>query len=399
MAALLAVLSVGVLASSHATAQPALCSALPNPVFIQVGSTLLPLLRQMARKLRDSTLDPMTVVFTDGRSCAMIDAIRSGTPLVGNLSYAPSTAEDPTWTPDRPLVTCTTGPGGVPLQMIHSDVFVESCTSEPLPPGIGVFTGPVLPFVFVTSPGSSQQAITAEEAYFAFGFGQVGSAAPWVDESFLFARPNTSGTKITFGANIGVPANRWKGAQLEKTTDVVNAVAASVSPEATLGIVGGSDYDGNRDKLKALAFRAFGQRYAFFPDSTPSAFDKRNVRDGHYLIWAPAVFLVAGADAAGVPAEPRIARLRAILRSEVPIPEAGFEATRMMVEGGFVPECAMGVKRTGQAGRLQLNRPGRPCGCFFEKVTGGSPSCAACTDDSMCEGGICNLGFCEANPQ
>lgn len=382
------------LIGGEARAQEAGCAELENPVYMQVGSTVLPLLRKMGRALRDAP-DPITLVFVDGRSCAIMDAITAGTPLEVNLSYVPSTAEDPDWTADMPPRTCTIPDGGLPIDLAHSDIYPESCGGGLALGDVAVFTGPVLPFVFVVPPASSQAAITAEEAYFVWGFGEAGQVAPWTDEAFLFSRPNTSGTKITFGANIGVPAARWKGEQLAKTSDVINAVSSAVNAEAALGIVGGANYDGNRDALKALAYQAFGQQAAWHPDSTANSFDKRNVRDGHYLLWGPSVFLTR-VDGAGAPSNARVDRVLRMLQSRPVEPDPGFDATGLIVDEGFIPDCAMQVARDGQAGDLRLYAPDSPCGCFFEARVGGAPGCAVCADDGACgEGERCVLGYCE----
>lgn len=377
-----------------AQAQDAACDALENPVYMHVGSTVLPLLRKLGRALRDAP-DPITLVFVDGRSCAIMDGITSGTPLEVNLAYVPSTAEDAAWTPDMPPRTCMIPAGGLPVDLAHSDIYPESCGGGLELGDVAVFAGPVLPFVFVVPPASSQVAITAEEAYFVWGFGAAGQVAPWTDEQFLFSRPNTSGTKITFGANIGVPAARWKGQQLAKTSDVINAVSTAVNAEAALGIVGGANYDANRDALKSLAYQAFGQQAAWYPDSTAAGFDKRNVRDGHYLLWGPSVFL-ARVDDAGVPTNPRVDRVLRMLQSRAVEPDPGFDPTGLIVDEGFIPDCAMQVARDGQAGDLRLYRPDAPCGCFFEARVGGAPACAACADDAGCGAGErCTLGYCE----
>ena len=42
-------------------------------------------------------------------------------------------------------------------------------------------------------------------------------------------------------------------------------------------------FDRNRQTLDSLAYKAFGQWYAYYPDSTSTAMDKANVRDGHYF--------------------------------------------------------------------------------------------------------------------
>lgn len=381
---------------SAAHTQDVECEALDNPVFVQAGSTVIPLLTRLGRELRDSESNPMTLVFVDGRSCSIIDAMANQTPQTVNFNYIPSTAEDPSWTPDVAPRRCVVGDAGVRLDVGHSDIFPEVCGVD-APDALGVFDGPVLPFVFVVPPTSSQVAITAEEGYFVWGFGQSGGVTPWTDEAFLFTRPNTSGTKATFGAHIGVPSVRWKGEQLAKTGDVINAVAASINPEATLGIVGGANYDSNRDLLKSLAFAGFEQRAAWYPDSTATSFDKRNVRDGHYLLWAPAVFM-ADVDAQGQPTNANVAWLLNLLRSQPTEPRADFDATGLIVDQGFVPGCAMEVARDGQAGDLRLFTPEEPCGCFFEDRVGADHQCVACDDATPCASGQCVQGFCEEIP-
>ncbi len=389
-----AAVALGLACIGPAQAQETACDALENPVYMHVGSTVLPLLRELGRALRDAP-DPITLVFVDGRSCAIMDGITSGTPLAVNLTYVPSTAEDAAWTPDMAPRTCAIPDGGLPVDLAHSDIYPESCGAGLELGDVAVFTGPVLPFVFVVPPASSQVAITAEEAYFVWGFGNAGRVAPWTDEQFLFSRPNTSGTKITFGANIGVPAARWKGQQLAKTGDVINAVSSAVNAEAAIGIVGGANYDANRDALKSLAYQAYGQQAAWYPDSTAGGFDKRNVRDGHYLLWGPSVFL-ARVDGAGAPTNPRVDRVLRMLQSRAVEPDPGFDPTGIIVDEGFIPDCAMQVARDGQAGDLRLYRPEAPCGCFFEARVGGAPACAACEDDGGCaDGERCTLGYCE----
>mgnify|MGYP001944037408 CR=1 FL=1 len=382
-----------VLLTPQAHAQDVMCNELENPVYIQAGSTVIPLLTRLGQQLRDSQANPMTLVFVDGRSCSIIDAVANDTPQTINFNYVPSSQEDPEWTPDTPPRRCIADPEGVSLDLGHSDIFPESCGIQ-TPDSLGVFDGPVLPFVFVTPPASSQVAITAEEAYFAWGFGQAGGVTPWTDESFLFTRPNTSGTKITFGAHIGVPAARWKGQALDKTSDVINAVSTSINAEATLGIVGGANYDANRDTLKSLAFAGFGQQSAWYPDSNATSFDKRNVRDGHYLLWAPAVFMT-NVDDQGEPTDERVDFLLDLLRSQPTEPQADFDATGLIVDQGFVPSCAMEVSRQGQAGDLSLFTPQGPCGCFFEDRVGADHQCTTCDDDTPCDSGRCIQGFCQ----
>jgi hypothetical protein len=247
----------------------------------------------------------------------------------------------------------------------------------------------------VPNPSSTQLGITAEEGYFVFGFGAAGNASPWIDENFFFIRPTTKSTLLTLAAAIGLPGAKWKGQQLAASTDVVSAVSTSVSPEKTIGILGLEIYDQNRDKLKVLAFQAPEQRHGFWPDSTQSAKDRRNVRDGHYLPWSPTVYLTK-VDGAGVPTNPRAKTIIDLVLGNDAL-GGDVDGLAEVVNAGLVPECAMQVKRDYDGGDLTLYTPAEPCGCYYEATaTGTAPaSCLSCTNDSTCGAGKCRHGFCE----
>src|SRR5262249_30232511 len=155
-------------------------------VYLQVGDTQEPLMKALGQKLRASQVNPITIVYLTSGSCTNIDALYTGTKLTVNPKYVPSATEDPTWDPSKPAPQCTIDPAGVPLDVANSNVFVSACTQAAAPAGIGSFQGPVQPYVFVVPKASTEQSITAEQAYFVFGFGAAGMALPWNDEAFLF---------------------------------------------------------------------------------------------------------------------------------------------------------------------------------------------------------------------
>ena len=167
-------------------------------------------------------------------------------------------------------------------------------------PGLGLFQGANQAYLFVVPEASSQKALTAEEAYFVFGFGAAGMAAALDRRDAVFhphhhqEHPGGAGREHP-GAGCQV-----EGRELDQSTEVVNGVASSVSPEKTIGILGAEIYENSRDKLNALAFQAYKQTQAYYPDSTAAARDKRNLRDGHYTPWSPTVYMTkVGGD--GVP--------------------------------------------------------------------------------------------------
>ena len=85
-----------------------------------------------------------------------------------------------------------------------------------------------------------------------------------------------------------------------------NAVVGNnqTAADKTIGILGEDFYDAstggvsNRTSVKALAFRAFHQQRAYWPDSTLTSRDRLNVRDGRYAIWGY-VHMLANVDGTG----------------------------------------------------------------------------------------------------
>jgi hypothetical protein len=55
-----------------------------------------------------------------------------------------------------------------------------------------------------------------------------------------------------------------------------------------------ADDPDSRANLRTLAYQHYGQSCAFTPDSSVGSSDKRNVRDGHYELWAPFHFYTRG---------------------------------------------------------------------------------------------------------
>ncbi len=373
------------------------CSALPNPLVIESGDTQEPLLKTLGQKLRNSTSGPMTVLYTTTGSCTLIDDMYNARKLAVNLSYVPSTAEDPTWTTAKPSPTCTMDvAGGLPIDIAISATFVSSCTQAAPPAGLGSIQGPIQSYAFIVPKASAQQVMTAEEAYFTFGFGNAGQVNPWTDDLFMFIRPPTKSTILTIAAAIGVPAAKWKGQKKDKSTEVLNLVATSTNPDKTIGILGSEVYDANRGEVTELAFRAYKQKHGFLPDSSVTSFDKKNLRDGHYTMWAPTVYLTA-VDGTNTPTNTNAkAFINLVLGNPTPT-VTDVDGLAAVVGKGLVPDCAMTVRRDFEGADLALYTPAQPCGCFYEAaVPQGKSSCTTCADDGPCGTGKCRHGYCEA---
>lgn len=393
--AVLVAATIGVMEN---TARAANCSTLPGPVLvIESGDTQEPLLKALGRQLRNSAT-PMTILYKTTGTCTLTADLYNGTKIAqnSNLSYVPSTTEDAPWNTTVPSPTCTVDTvGGLSIDLGIGATFLTSCTqAPPKPASIGLFTGPVQGYGFIVPKASSQRAVTAEEGYFAWGFGATGQAEPWVDPQFFYGRTATKSTALTLAASIGLNVTQLKGILLDKSTEVLNLVATSANPEKTIGMLGTEVFDANRGEVTLLAFRAFKQRYAYYPDSTPTSFDKKNLRDGHYIPWAPTIY-VATVDGNGAPTNAQAKTFMDLVFGMTSFPDVDGLGTA--IAKGLIPDCAMQVTRSFDGDELRPYAPAEPCGCYYEsKVPGGATKCTACTDDAPCNGGKCRRGFCEA---
>lgn len=410
------------------------CTALPNPVFIEAGDTQMRMLGDLARKLRDDAA-PLTLVYLPRSTCTLAENLFSAKNTTEVMRYAPSVAEVAEW--DGTPRQCRNVAGGIPPALGIGATFLSSCseTVQALQPeGVALFRGPVQGYGFVVPEGvlARVPSITREEAYFVFsGRGLAANAIPWVEEPApsggtptVFLRGPTTSTLLTVAANVApelLPAARWVGYRLEGQEDrssvVINGVAnAAGTPldAATIGILGVELYDRERARLDLLAYQAAGQAYGYYPDSTPTARDKRNLRDGHYVPWGYTEYIARVAEG-GASVDPNVQRLLDIVRGETVVrlrsaagvvPAFDLDALEVVATNGLVPGCAMSVRREFDGGDLSLAEAAAPCGCFFETVqdpsltTNPPPDwsalCPVCSDAAPCAEGVCRRGYCEA---
>jgi len=378
------------------------CSSLVNPLYIMAGDCQVPALKTLGKVLRQSA-NPITLAWRMAPSCAIIDALFHSTPMTQIPSYIPN---DPTWNPVTGSVpSCALESGGHSVDIGMPVGFLESCTSDPLPSNLVAFKGPIQSLMFVVPHSASPQAISSQQATLVFGTGSTANISPWLDENFYFILQPTMAVQVSLGALIAVQAAKWHGQPQSSPSVVANAVAISTFPEKTIGILGGGIFDSgnNRANLKALVFQAVNQTNGYLPDSTATAFDKRSLREGHYLPWNQMVYMTkASSTDAGVsvPANANAKLVIDILantaNADMP-PEV--DPVAQVAQGGLVPLCAMAVTRTAEGGNLSLFAPPDPCGCYFESKVGTAPaSCTPCTAGTACAAGItCRHGFCEAN--
>jgi hypothetical protein len=384
---------VAALASSAHAANPA-CSGLTNPIYVQAGDTQLNLLKRLGRALRDNTAKPITLVFTTSGSCTNIDNFRHHTAAItAAMQYIPSSVEAPGWTPASATLPCDPPTGGVFPDIGNSALFISSCDPAAPPAGVHETNGPEQAYVMAVPKASAQTAITFEEAYFVFGFGQAGMVMPWVDETQMFIRTITKSTLLTWAANIAVPGSKWKGVRLDGSAMVEAGLKTATNPAAAIGILGAEVYDADRAFFNELAFRAKDQYAAYWADSTSTSRDKQNVRDGHYTVWSPTVWM-DNVDGTGNPVKPDARYVVDLIAGHDVVPIPNFDSQTIVARVGLVPDCAMRVQRDFDGGPLSPYKPPLSCTCKYLSDVDSSP-CATCDGTHACTAGTCRNGFCE----
>ena len=396
--ALLAVFSSSRRAHALACNDP----TLQNPIYAIGGSSPVPMLREAVATAPGQANPPITFIYqSTGGACAGVNAIITPptTGLSGNATY---------WT-SAGTQSCTFLTPGPAADLGVSNNAATLCPGvTSLPAGVGDFLGPIQAFDFIVPFGSSESSISAEAAYFVFGFGAGSSApsypvSPWTVPKDIITRNNQSGASIIIALALGVPL-----ADLANTTiftDGKNS-AGSLSDVAsgdvnhTLGFVSAEVAEGAAaSTIKTLAYQHYGQSCGWLPSSTSTRFDKINVRTGLYPLWSNIHFF-ANVDT-GSPPKPTNANAKQVIGwyEDTIAPPAGVDVDALTVQSGAVIECAMEVQRTTDAGPLLPYAPAAPCGCFFEANTPDGTTCQACTGNSQCPANApqCRKGYCEVN--
>lgn len=376
---------------SFASAQNVDCEDLPKPIVYGVGgSAQRPLFSKLGAKLAGSK-ENLTVVYASPGACYAMDAFDpdENYKLTGTANY---TLEDGT------EKTCQLPAAGVEAAFGSMQVGPTLCPNvTKLYDGVGDFEGPVSTTNFIVPLQSSQNVISSEAAYFVFGFGDEGQAEPWTDNNLIIRRNDTSAVQLYVALAAGVPASKFKGIDAETNANSIKFVAEASNKEAAIGFVSGENADDNRDTVRTLAYQHKDQSCGYWPDSTPSKFDKRNVRNGQYFLWGP-THLFAKVDDKGEIIDDNARRLIGYLDGTVTPPD-DVNVLDVTIDNGNIPQCAMTAKRDGDLGPISSFQPDVPCGCYFEaKATGSAEGCTECESDDDCESGsakFCRYGYCE----
>jgi ABC-type phosphate transport system substrate-binding protein len=384
-------LPVVALALVSARAQAQDCVLGPNSLVISGSTAIAPVIKAAAGPLL--TQGNIQVFYANTGSCAGTLAFVADQDVTGSVTQYDMTGA---------TSTCTL-PVGTKANLGVSDVFLSSCTDTPPDTGITDFLGPIQAMTYVVPKLSSQKALIAEEGYFAFGFGTAGymgmTISPWADQTKFAIRNVGSGTQQMTARGVGITAAQMKGMDSGGSGGVVTALkTAGASPttaEPAIGILGADVYDINRDSLQALAFQGFKQKFAYYPDSTSTSFDKKNVRDGHYVVWGP-VHMIAKTGTDGKATNAKVQDLLDYLQLKKTLGTTNF--IDIFTAAHVVPACAMRVSRTTELGPMTPSKPaaGTGCGCYFDKKIAGSTTCKVCTGPADCtDGTMCSNGFCE----
>ena len=410
------------------------CDFLPNKIYLHGTTAVKPLIAVLGARL--ATLPtPYSLLYQQVDACSAVPTVAIGTNIsqrgAPHLYTLAPTAKNPDGYKDD---TCTLNVGAIVAPDVGlSDVYFSSCPNydtttlrDPTvnavshaAPGID-FLGPIQAMVFVTSQSNfSSQYLLLEEAQAILSCGIGAKIYPYVDPAQLAVYDPeggfTNGVPLMTYNCLDLPtsyypkstsqANFVKVSQHpQPELETITLILSSINPTAAFGFVSGENYDEHRDTLKSLALVGPGQgpgNKAYLPDSDGISRDRRNVRDGHYVVQGP-LHMIARAGADNVPTSPMAQRFinwmqgKPGMPGEAPLP---FNILDIFAETGVVPQCAMKVIRTSECGPFQPYKDPAPCGCYFEsKATGvATPSgCTACSSTADCTGArTCSFGFCE----
>lgn len=371
-------------------AQP-LCDSLPRPVIGVGGSASKPLLARLGRRLA-GTPSPITLAYASPGACFGITPYVDGAPITGTASY---------WLADGTEQTCRLPTAGIAPDFGMMGTQATLCSGvTAIPAGIGEFRGPVTGWNILVPTESSQTSISAEALYFIYGFGPTGGVSPWTVPGQIFGRNDTSAAQIAVAVAIGVPPSRFVCAttgqpciDVRTNSAMITALDTATNPEAAIGFVSSEVADASRAAVRTLAYQHFGQSCGYWPDSTATAFDKANIRDGHYYLWSPYRFFTP-VDAAGRISDADTREVIGYFTGETPA-TAAVPILDDVIDNGTIPECAMRVWRDNDLAPLYSYAPTDPCTCYYEQHATGSTTCATCSASSPCATGTCRRGFCE----
>ena len=386
-------------ATVKAVAPPTvLCAdAGPNVIYMTGTSDFGPLLKQVTPLLMASN-PPYRAVFLGGTSCGGVSAAFD--PTMTLIKDVPGTSTktanyayyfDDTGT----QVSCLLNPSGTVVDIGVSNLYSTVCNPSYVPSAaVAGYLGPIVTFGFTVPAVSKQDAISVEAAHIIFGLGgqnPAGPAAlPWIDPAYYSVRNAGAGSTALAAELIHVPRAAFWGVDRLSTDNIRDSLIASAAPDESIGILSIDYADKARGNLRVLYLQAEGQLSGYLPDSTATALDKANVRDGHYPLWGYVHFYTANINGAPSPAAGAFV-------TRFSVPKLDRQLIDAMIDASLVPQCAMKVARDTEMGGFASNPYKYQCGCYFDYRTTGRASCAPCATPNDCQASApaCNYGFCQ----
>jgi hypothetical protein len=401
----MAYVAVGATVAPAAWAQTATAgcddaTVIPNPVYLAGSSAFEPTLAQLALQIKAK--QNLSVVYKTDTSCTGVADISDATAVLsGTADYY---VADATAATGVAIKTCTLAANTKALIGV-SDVAFESCNpGVTMPATMGEWLGPVQAMLIIVPKANvTTTAMSMEQAAAIWGCGAKGLQTPFIEETnAIQQRSPSSGTQIMFARAIGVSEGNFKGKSNSSGGALVTSLLAVADPQTAIGILAADAYASRRSTLNAVAFRGRGQTKAYYADSDANAVDKKNVRDGHYVIQGP-LHLFTAVTAPKQPSATQAKQVLDWLTGAAPIDPtdtSNTSYTSTVARLGDVPQCAMKVQLDKDGGNFSPFKPAVSCNCFFDKAVTQSATapagCVACTSDVNCTGGkTCQTGFCE----
>ena len=430
VAAALGLASLAGAGSAHAVTCSAVITAnnLTHVIYGSGGSAITATLAKVAYVL--SKANPPIFVFYQDAGGAQVgyQSFKNGTggttarPFKYWLNAADVTGTAPTCTADVPGT-------GQAVDFATTGGTLALFAGETLAADTGVFAGPTQGVNVIVPKDSTETAVSAEALYYVYGFadklGQLTGATnviPWTTKDYIFQRASTSfvqqflrgaiqslgGEATNFPADFGnasTPTLLHSASGKDDNQGTVDSLVWAASQnhaQDAIGFTSGPTADKNRASVHTLAYQHAGQTAAYWPDSTPEAFDKINIRNGHYFLWDTNQFFTKVTGSNVNPTlnqivNPDVKAFIGYFSGQLPSP-ADADVTGAIITTGSIPLCAMQVARSSDFAGLSCSAPETPCGCYFESIATGSPTCDACDTDAQCSRSApkCHFGFCEA---
>jgi hypothetical protein len=390
------------------------CETLTNPVFMAGTTAVIPVIRLMGARLKQAGVTLLWNENDDG--CHAVNLLIS--PPTNNQKTVFSQYDEAPGQSGKVIVSgCNSLPNKVP-DLVINDVSWTSCllsygstgVATPLPSGLKEFQGPVqglVPIVassytyynditvpelqdlYVCGGNANILTFTNSASIFDYNYISSGMRELWA-RGLGFVNGSALTTQIGLGANSNITAE----------TMVTSYIAPATNPEQAFGYTSTEFYDAYRDRVRGLKVRGLNQNLAYWPDSDMTTTDKINIREGRYTLQG-ALRLIAAVDANGVPTNLGAQHLIDWFQQNTvsdPALQLPFDVTEIYALRGVVPQCAMKVKRDGDAALFKHYKHPQPCHCSFEFLATGKTGCVPCAgvDAGTCQPGqSCSHGYCE----